>query len=45
MDAFQANLDKIKTQNAKLLKERKPREIKKKSAKKNDDDSSSDDDD
>ncbi len=45
MDAFQANLDKIKSQNAKLLKEKKPRELQRKNGKeKNDNESSSDDD-
>ena len=42
MDAFQKNLDQIKTQNAKLLKDQKPRDVEKK--KKKNDSSSSDDD-
>ena len=40
MDAFQANLDKIKNQNAKLLKEKKPKD---KVNKKDDGDSSDSD--
>lgn len=40
MDAFQANLDKIKNQNAKLLKDKKPKD---KDRKNGDDDSSDSD--
>ena len=45
MDAFQANLDKIKNQNAQLLEDKKPKANKSKGNKKSKDQDSSDSDD